>query len=201
MKRFVYDSEELFNSIRARLLSGERIVVFECEFPTGCNPDRGKIYFYLQPHGVVMGICDMLNSKTVQYTGANADLRYLIDHQAIEFDNLNQIRNIFYRIDAVFSSNEDYLVYYVDGYGYENDGKYVFKITKHARNDWRAYIVQMPSLGGRNSALSETHRLYDSAGYYVCVLGKVETKKKMIAVAKFWATRLRRYIKTGQAMQ
>lgn len=35
--------------------------------------------------------------------------------------------------------NDEYLVYYINGYGCQKDGKYVFKIKKHAENDWRAY--------------------------------------------------------------
>lgn len=201
MKKFVYNSEQLFNDIENRLRNGERIVVFECEFPVGCEPDRGKIYFYLQEHGVVVGVCDMNNSKTVRYTGNNRDLKFLFDHQAIEYDNLHQIRNFFFRIDAVYASNDEYLVYYIDGYGYEQDGKFIFKIKKHADNDWRAYIVQMPDLEGRSDSLHDTHRLHDASGYYVCVQGKVDTRERMVGIAKFWATRLHRYIKTGQAMQ
>lgn len=201
MKKFVYNSEALFSDIENRLRNGERIVVFECEFPVGCIPDRGKIYFYLQENGVVVGVCDMNNSKTVKYTGTNRDLIYLFNHQAIEYDNLNQIRNFFYRIDAVFSSNKEYLVYYINGYGYENDGKFVFKIKRHATNDWRAYIVQMPDLEGRSSSLHDTHRLHDESGYYVCIQGKITSREDMIGVAKYWATRLHNYIKTGEPMQ
>ena len=69
MKKFVYNSERIFNEIETRLRNGERIVVYECEFPVGCEPNRGKIYFYLQAHGVVVGVCDMCNSKTPATTG------------------------------------------------------------------------------------------------------------------------------------
>ncbi len=201
MKKFVYNSEAIFNEIENRLRSGDRIVVYECDFPEGCEPRKGKVYFYLQEHGVVVGVCDLNNSKNVSYAGINRDLKFLFGHQAIEYDNLKQIRNLFYRIDAVYSSTNTHVVYYIDGYGYEQDGKYVFRIKKNAEKDWRAYILQMPDLEGRNPSLNDTHRLYDSEGYYVCIQGKVESREKMIGAAKFWATRLHRYIKTGQAMQ
>ena len=33
MRRFVYNARSIFSSIEERLRNGERIVIYECEFP------------------------------------------------------------------------------------------------------------------------------------------------------------------------
>lgn len=198
MRRLVYDALPLFTEIDRRLRGGERVVSFPCDLPPGCAPTRGKIYFFRQGNGVVVGICDCENRKTVRYDGDNRDLKYLVTHQAIFYDNIYQIFNLFYRMDAVYSTTGNFLTYYIDGHGYYTDGKYRFELAK-VGGSWRAYILQMPSLNDRPSSSSATHRLTGEDGRkYVCVQGNVPTKERMAQIAKKWANCLQHYIKTGE---
>lgn len=196
MRRLVYDAKEIFADIEARLNRGERIITFSCELPD-CTPSEGKIYFHRQGEGYVVGICGSDNQKNVVYNGDNRDFKWLVSKQAIHFSHMPQIFNMFFRFDGIYSSDADRLTYYVDGYGYYQDGKYVFKFEKKS-GSWRAYIEQMPSLNGRDASASVTHRLTDGARQYVCIQGNVSTKDKMKSYAKTWANHIQKYIKTGQ---
>lgn len=64
-------------------------------------------------------------------------------------------------------------------------------------------IVQMHDWESQKDSLSEIpYVLHDENGYYISgMTEKIETREKMILIARFWAIRRYRYIKTGQAMQ
>lgn len=64
-------------------------------------------------------------------------------------------------------------------------------------------IVQMHEWESQEDSLSEIpYVLHDENGYYISVTTeRIETRERMVEFAKFWATRLHGYIKTGQAMQ
>ena len=196
MRKLVYDALPLFTETERRLRNGERIVTYECELPD-CIPNRGKIYFHLQSEGIVVGVCDMNNQKVVRYNGDNRDLKYLVKHQAICFDNILQIYNMFFRMDAIYSSSDNIMTYYIDGYGYYKNGKYKFEFIKK-NGSWRAYILEMPDFEGRDTSCSITHRLTDGDRKYVCVRDSVPTKERMKEIAKFWANKEQNYIKTGE---
>ena len=196
MRKLVYDAQALFADIERRLNNGERIVCVDCNFPD-CSPSKGKIFFYKQGEGIVVGLCDCNNQKNIVYNGKNRDLKWLAEHKAIYFDNIVQIFNLFFRMDAIYSTTDKILTYYVDGYGYYKDGKYVFSLEKKG-SSWRAYIQQMPSYGNRDQSLMVTHRLRDGNRLYVCVQGDISDKEKMIQVAQYWARCEQKYIETGE---
>lgn len=65
-------------------------------------------------------------------------------------------------------------------------------------NEWRAYILRMPSLNGRNSDCHSTHRYSDSNGnYWVCYNPQATNLKDCQSISKSWADRLLEYIATG----
>ena len=76
-------------------------------------------------------------------------------------------------------------------------GWFVFKISSRG-GSYRAYVLDKPSLNGCDSSLSKVHMLRDGNRYYVCVLGSVSTVDKMKAIARLWAKRYLRYVKTGK---
>ena len=198
MRKFVYHAEQLFSNIEERLRNGERIVTFACQFPN-CTPSDGKLFFYKQANGYVVGLCDNDNKTDIEYHGDCRDFKWLCEHKRILFDNMPQIYNMFSRIAAEYETNDTTLTYFIDGYGVERDGKYVFELKK-VNDGWRAYIVRTPSLGDRNASAAIIHQLSDSGRKYVCFVGNVPTKEKMITLAKMWARGLQNYIETGETI-
>lgn len=64
---------------------------------------------------------------------------------------------------------------------------------------WRAYIVRMPSLCGRDPDLHKTHRFTNGSGqHWVCWDSPVDTLKGMQAISRVWADSLQEYIATGK---
>lgn len=198
MRRFVYDAKPLFASIEERLNGGERVITFGCEFPN-CTPSEGKLFFFKQSNGFVVGLCDNNNQKNIEYHGECRDLKWLCEHKQILFDNMPKIYNMFSRFAAEYESDDDTLTYFIDGYGVQKDGKYVFEL-KCVNGGWRAYIVRTPSLVGRDTSATIIHQLSDAGRKYVCISGTVQTKEQMIALAKQWARGLQNYIVTGQTI-
>ena len=89
------------------------------------------------------------------------------------------------------------VVYFAnDSFG-NSDREYRFNYKKIG-NSWRAYILRMPSLGGRNSEYAVTHRLNDRNGNYVCWDSQVNTLKDMQTISKVWADSIQEYIATGK---
>ncbi len=198
MRRFVYNARSIFSSIEERLRNGERIVIYECEFPR-CTPSTGKIFFYRQGNGFVVGICDNDNRKNIEYHGECRDLKWLCDHALILFDNMPQIYNMFSRMAAEYETTENTLTYFIDGYGAYRDGKYVFELKK-VSGSWRAYIVRTPQIIGRDTSSTVIHQLSDAGRKYVCIAGNVSSKELMVSIAKQWARGLQNYITTGQTI-
>ena len=198
MRRFVYDAKQLFASIEERLDGGEHIVTFGCEFPQ-CTPDTGKLFFYKQGTGYVVGLCDNDNRKNIEYHGECRDMTWLCEHKQILFDNMPQIYNMFSRMAAEYETTDNTLTYFVDGYGVYRDGKYVFELKK-VGNSWRAYIVRTPPIIGRDTSATVIHQLSDAGRKYVCIAGDVPSKELMISLAKQWARGLQNYISTGQTI-
>lgn len=197
MRQLVYDAKNLFADIERRLDGGERRVAFDCALPD-CNVARGTIFFRKQAGewAYVVGIVGN-NGETVTYNGDNRDFKWLCENKQIAFKSMPRIFNMFFRLDAIYASSGKTVVYYVDNYGYYRDGKYVFSIERK-EGSWRAYIERMPDLQGRDPSASITHRLRDGDRRYVCIMGSIKTKDRMISIAKTWARHVQRYIETGE---
>ena len=63
---------------------------------------------------------------------------------------------------------------------------------------WRAYILQMPGLKGRDGSGQVTHRLYDGGKPYVCWDWPVQSLKDMQAISHVWSRNIQTYIDTGK---
>ena len=64
--------------------------------------------------------------------------------------------------------------------------------------EWRAYIRNQPSYGGRDDDLDSTHRHRDSGGHYVCWTEPIESREESEAIADQWVEGTDRYIQTGE---
>lgn len=89
------------------------------------------------------------------------------------------------------------MIYYAnDRYG-QTDKEYRFNYRK-VGDSWRAYILRMPSLGGRDDSGLITHRLFDNGRAYVCWDRPVNSLKDMQIISKAWADNIQEYIATGK---
>ena len=90
------------------------------------------------------------------------------------------------------------MVYYANNPHGRKDCEYRFNYKK-VGNTWRAYILRMPSLCGRDSDLHKTHRFTDGHGtYWVCWDTPVNSLKDMQAISRVWANSVQEYIATGK---
>ena len=91
------------------------------------------------------------------------------------------------------------MVYFANNPHNLSDCEYHFNFKKE-RDSWRAYILRMPSLRGRNPGLHETHRWTNGEGvYWVCWDTPLKELSDMQAVARFWADCVLEYIATGKS--
>jgi hypothetical protein len=89
------------------------------------------------------------------------------------------------------------MVYFADDPHGSNDREYRFNYRK-VNNSWRAYILRMPDLRGRDASSMVTHRLSDDGGAYICWNSDVRTLKDMQAISRVWANSIQEYISTGK---
>ncbi len=89
------------------------------------------------------------------------------------------------------------MIYMANGANPGQDNVYHFNYKKK-NGGWRAYILRMPPLNGRNSSAAVTHRLSDQDGSYVCWDSTIYTLKEMQTTSKIWADHIQKYIQTGR---
>ncbi len=89
------------------------------------------------------------------------------------------------------------IVYYAEDNHHSSDKLYKFNYKK-VGTSWRAYIVRMPSLRGRDSSAHITHRLRDGDKYYVCWNRPVYSLKDIQTISRVWANNIQEYIATGR---
>ena len=77
------------------------------------------------------------------------------------------------------------------------DMEYRFSFER-TDSGWRAYILRMPSLQGRQESGVITHRLWDGARDYVCWDTPIYNLKDMQTIARVWADNIQEYIATGR---
>ena len=96
------------------------------------------------------------------------------------------------------------MIYYANDPHNLGDKEYRFNYkrvydSQFGKYSWRAYIVRIPSLRGRDSSLHITHRLTDGNGtYWVCWDSAVDTLNDMQIISRFWADSIQEYIATGK---
>lgn len=89
------------------------------------------------------------------------------------------------------------MIYFANDRHGRNDKEYRFNYKK-VGNGWRAYILRMPSLGGRSDSSGTIHRLHDDGGYYICWDRQVNTLRDMQIISRRWADSIQEYISTGR---
>lgn len=90
------------------------------------------------------------------------------------------------------------MIYFADNPHGMQDKEYRFRY-KFVGGSWRAYILKMPSLNGRDPQSIPTHRLWDESGNpYICWQGSVSSKKDIQNISRIWANSLQEYIATGK---
>ena len=78
-----------------------------------------------------------------------------------------------------------------------NDNCYRFEYIKQ-NGSWRAYIIRMPDLQGRDAGGAITHRMYDGGRAYICWNREVMKFKDIRAISHVWADKIQKYIATGE---
>ena len=89
------------------------------------------------------------------------------------------------------------MVYFANDRHAQADKEYRFNY-KLVGGSWRAYILRMPDLAGRNGGASVTHRLYDGGSPYICWDSAVTSLKDMQTISRVWADNIQEYIATGR---
>lgn len=92
---------------------------------------------------------------------------------------------------------DDFVVYFANDPHHRADREYRFQYTE-SRGTWRAYILRMPSLEGRDPSGTVTHRLFADGRPYVCWDREVRSLGDMQAISKLWADSIQEYIATGK---
>lgn len=89
------------------------------------------------------------------------------------------------------------MIYFADDRHGRQDREYRFNYKK-VNGSWRAYILRMPNLCGRDAGGMATHRLFDNGQPYVCWDSNVRTLKEMQTISRVWANSIQEYIATGK---
>ncbi|MBO4474698.1 MAG: hypothetical protein J5750_07310 [Clostridiales bacterium] len=89
------------------------------------------------------------------------------------------------------------MIYFANDPHHRKDNVYRFNY-KFVNGSWRAYILQMPSLGNRDDSGYITHRLFDGDEAYVCWDSSVTSLKDMQIISRAWADNIQKYIATGK---
>lgn len=96
------------------------------------------------------------------------------------------------------------MIYYANDCHGSSDREYRFNYKRvydssFQKYSWRAYILKMPSLSGRDPDLHKTHRFTDGNGYHwVCWDSPVDSLKDMQTISRVWADSLQEYIASGK---
>lgn len=89
------------------------------------------------------------------------------------------------------------MVYFANDRHGSRDKEFQFNYKK-VNGEWRAYILRMPGLGGRDSGAAATHRHFDGGRPYICWDTPVRNLKDMQNISKVWADNILEYIVTGR---
>lgn len=90
------------------------------------------------------------------------------------------------------------MIYFANDRHRLGDKEYRFNYKK-VNGSWRAYILRMPPLRGRDPSGLITHRLYDAdRNAYVCWDRSVSSLKDMQTISRIWADSIQEYIATGK---
>ena len=89
------------------------------------------------------------------------------------------------------------MIYYANDRHGGTDKEYRFNY-KRVNGAYRAYILKMPDLRGRDGRIIPTHRLWDENNKpYICWNQTVTSLKDMQTISRVWADSIQEYIATG----
>jgi len=111
----------------------------------------------------------------------------------------NQVRNTTLRPVRMSEKTETgSMIYFANDKHGRADKEYRFNYKK-INGTWRAYILRMPDLNGRDPNSIPTHRLWDENNNpYICWRGAVTSLKDMQNISRVWADNIQEYIATGK---
>ena len=90
------------------------------------------------------------------------------------------------------------MIYFANDRHGSTDKEYRFNYKK-VDGGYRAYILKMPDLRGRDGKSIPTHRLWDENNKpYICWNQKVTSLKDIQTISKVWADSIQEYIATGK---
>lgn len=92
------------------------------------------------------------------------------------------------------------MIYFANDPHGQGDREYRFNY-KLVNGSWRAYILKMPSLRGRDAGGVVTHRLFENGNPNVCWVcwdSPVRTLEDMQTISRVWADHIQEYIATGK---
>jgi len=90
------------------------------------------------------------------------------------------------------------MIYYANDRHGGADKEYRFNYKK-INGVYRAYILKMPDLRGRDGKSIPTHRLWDENNEpYICWNQTVTSLKDMQTISRVWADSIQEYIATGK---
>ena len=90
------------------------------------------------------------------------------------------------------------MVYFANDKHNQADKEYRFNYKK-INGAWRAYILRMPDLHGRDGRSIPTHRLWDENNRpYICWNTTITSLKDMQNISRVWADSIQEYIATGK---
>ncbi len=90
------------------------------------------------------------------------------------------------------------MIYYANDRHGGTDKEYRFNYKK-INGAYRAYILKMPDLRGRDGRSIPTHRLWDENNNpYICWNQEVTSLKDMQTISRVWADSIQEYIATGK---
>ena len=119
------------------------------------------------------------------------------DGRSTAAQNSRQVQNNRH-IPLAQRSETGPMVYYANDRHGGTDREYRFNYKK-VNGGWRAYILRMPGLGGRDEGSLPTHRLWDDRNDpYICWDSTVISLHDMQNVSREWADCIQEYIATGK---
>jgi len=125
---------------------------------------------------------------------------YVVEQNNVQQQRITQNRTVNNRprvVPAAEKTETGSMVYFANDRHGQADKEYRFNYKK-INGAWRAYILKMPDLHGRDANSIPTHRLWDdNHNPYICWKGTVTSLKDMQNISRVWADSIQEYIATG----
>ena len=200
MYEFAIGTEEEFDELERSLFDG-CTHVYNVVFPSQVTPNMAIIGIYQIGENFAIDLKDYQ-----QYSLTNSlslpMFESLLANGTIRFMSFLDVKLFFRDMAILFEPNG--MITSVMNYTAKNtfgldDVLFQFKFEKKNKK-WYAWIIRMPNLKNRDSSLSHTHRLFDSATnqFYVCWDTPLKTLHDVQTVSMLWADKIAEYIATGK---